>query len=62
MADVVNSPADDVARLEAALERIERAKAARPPGPVPAETARLAARLDALIGELRSVLKRDGAD
>jgi hypothetical protein len=55
--------ADEASRLEAALERIARASA-RAAVPAPAQTTEeapfdakeLAARLDALIEELRSVL------
>ncbi len=57
--------ADEASRLEAALERIARASArVAVPAPAPAQTIveapfdakALAARLDALIEELRSVL------
>jgi hypothetical protein len=64
MADTDNA-ADAAARLEAALERIARA-ASRPPaveyitdqatGEREQHTAELAARLDALIAELRDAL------
>ncbi len=49
-------PADAAARLEQALERIS-VLAQRPlPAPPTVETARIAARLDALIAQLRAAL------
>ena len=52
------SGVDETARLEAALARIARAR--RPPAAT--GDGALAARLDALIAELRSVLGRDPGD
>ena len=60
MADSGSSGVDETARLEAALARIALAR--RPDGTAGAETSGLAARLDALIAELRSVLGRDSGD
>ncbi len=66
MADYADSTEQDAARLEAALARIARARAAPRPAQASAagqaETADLRARLDDLISELRSVLGRDSAD
>ena len=62
MADSGNSGTDETARLEAALARIARArKAAGPALAADQDRQALAARLDALIGELRAVLGRDPA-
>ena len=62
MADSGGSGLDETARLEAALARIARAR--QPEGGVAAGAngTVLAARLDALIAEIRSVLGRDSAD
>ncbi len=65
--DLAENEADEAGRLEAALERIARAMpldtpAPHPPQPYRAEehispdTKALAARLDALIAELRDIL------
>jgi hypothetical protein len=55
MADGTHSRADEAARLEAALERIAQAKSGAKPAAVPSPPD-LAARLDALIAELRIAL------
>ena len=60
MADSGSSGVDETARLEVALARIARAR--RPAGAAGTDGAGLAARLDALIAELRSVLGRDPGD
>lgn len=76
MADAGNLKADETARLEAALERIARAKlsftdapptsshqsGSAPPGNAVGRQAELAHRLDLLIAELRTVLGRDSGD
>ena len=64
MADTGESGTDETARLEAALARIARARpqAADPSSAASPDRQALAARLDALIAELRSVLGRDSAD
>ena len=56
MVDEEADPADALARLEAALDRI--AEGARPPSPQAAEpaSAEVAERLDALIAQLRDAL------
>lgn len=59
MAEPEDEAAEALRRIEAALERIARQATRRPaaaPGP---ERAKLAARLDALIAQLRAAL--DGA-
>lgn len=59
MAEPEDEAAEALRRLEAALERIARHATRRPAGePVP-ERAKLAARLDTLIAQLRAAL--DGA-
>jgi hypothetical protein len=56
-----DDPAEAALRLEQALERIARAaRAAPPPQQAAVDTARLAARLDALIAELRAALGGPG--
>jgi hypothetical protein len=62
MADVVDSGADETARLERALERIARVRRRPAASSDSAVTAALATRLDALIADLRAALKKDGAD
>ena len=63
MADAGKTRADEAARLEAALDRIARAKPrASQAGPADPNRAALARRLDGLIAELRQVLGRDSAD
>ena len=49
-------PAEAAARLAQALERIARVARAPEPTTPPAATAEIAARLDALIAELRAAL------
>jgi len=60
MADL-KAGAEETARLEAALERIARARARRAGQPATPATVALAARLDALIAEIRAVLGKDSA-
>ncbi len=66
MADTGGQGSDEVARLEAALDRIVHAGIHRPaPGPAPVvaqENTELAGRLDALIAEIRAALGRESAD
>lgn len=64
MADAGNTRPDEAQRLEAALDRIARARAEAPArGAAPAgEDAAFARRLDRLIAELRTVLGRDSSD
>ncbi len=63
MADYWGQVSNDAARLEAALERLGRLRPIHPAdiAPTPA-TAELAARLDALIAELRAALGSVAAD
>ena len=49
-------PADAASRLEEALERIARHTQRPLPAPPGADTARIAARLDALIAQIRAAL------
>ncbi len=62
MADGADNQPDDTARLEAALDRIARAGGSPGAASRPADGRELAARLDVLITELRTVLGRDSAD
>jgi hypothetical protein len=59
MADGSAHGMDDAARLEAALDRIARARPKPARSAETADTAALAQRLDALIAELRGMLKKD---
>jgi hypothetical protein len=49
-------PADAALRLEEALERIAKFTHRPPPAPTGVDAARIAARLDALIAQLRAAL------
>jgi hypothetical protein len=68
MNDATDPVAAAAARLEAAVERLSRAAAARPEAPAegapsgvdPAAVAALAERLDATIARLRGVLGEEG--
>jgi hypothetical protein len=55
MADGTHTRADEAARLEAALDRIARSKPGATSAPTPPQRD-LAARLDALIADLRAAL------
>jgi hypothetical protein len=60
MADTRSSGTDDTARLEAALNRIAKARA--PVATPGIDTSAIAGRLDALIAEIRAVLGKDPVD
>lgn len=62
MAESGSSGLDETERLEAALARIARARSNAGALPASTDNATLAARMDALIAELRSVLGRDTGD
>jgi hypothetical protein len=62
MADDAAPGHEEAVRLEAALDRIWHAGARRPAEAPARDKAELAARLDALIGEIRAALGGDSAD
>jgi hypothetical protein len=62
MAGTIGTGQEEAARLEAALERISRAGAHRPPTSETPPDPQLAGRLEALIAEIRAALGKDSAD